>query len=670
MSYRSIKRVLGESSLERKIRILFGISLLILIGASFFWVNRITEDLIRVNTQDKARSMNTAFLLDEHMVHQQFRQDQDPAAQEQYAAISKLIQNKKYESELLVLQHDTPRWQVNPQLATDTKEIRLLSNMVAAAQQRQSKSNRDFMYLLDRGASTGEARGTMADDGQIFEDRYVEDKYIYYSPLEFKPNCLYCHFMVDENTDAQLDELLAKDPEKAKAARLEKLEAAPIVFTKITLPYSEAKQGINRSRAIMMAVAIVTSFMSMIALYLIVRYVIVRPLRHLRDVTEEVSHGQTDVRADLNTGDEFEELARSLNRMLRHLLDTQIALRTANEDLDRKVDEQAQLNLKLYEMNQIKSEFLANMSHELRTPLNSIIGFSEVLEDTDSLNDRQRRYATNIRRSGRLLLDLINNILDLAKLEAGKMDATPSEFQIRPLASNLCDMVRPLAEKKNLQLILECPQDLPPVFQDQIKLRQIFTNLLSNAIKFTPEGGRINVTIQRTNDGQLEVQVADTGVGIAEHDQAIVFEKFRQGPSAIGDNTLTREFSGTGLGLSIVKELCILLGGEIRLESEPGKGSTFTVMLPWTLKPALRLNSEISQTIDEITKSGRLAMVRTQQALLSDSDDTSPTPDRMAETTAANSADNRSGDQFPTRNSVGQIDSSAHSSTPSVPAND
>ena len=226
----------------------------------------------------------------------------------------------------------------------------------------------------------------------------------------------------------------------------------------------------------------------------------------------------------------------------------------------------------LYEMNQIKSDFLANMSHELRTPLNSIIGFSEILEDVDALNIRQKKFASNIRRSGRDLLELINNILDLAKLEAGKMEATPTEFPVAVLASNLAEMMRPLAERKNIKLVLNARSDVPPLFQDQIKIRQILTNLLSNAIKFTPEGGRINVDIERSIDNRFTMRVSDTGVGIPTSEQEVIFEKFRQGPAAVGENTLTREVSGTGLGLSIVKELCILLDGSIELESEVGKG--------------------------------------------------------------------------------------------------
>ncbi|MEE2826829.1 MAG: ATP-binding protein, partial [Planctomycetota bacterium] len=135
--------------------------------------------------------------------------------------------------------------------------------------------------------------------------------------------------------------------------------------------------------------------------------------------------------------------------------------------------------------------------------------------------------------------------------------------------------------------------------------------LLSNAIKFTPEGGRINVTVEQTETEEMVISVTDTGVGIAEDDQEIVFEKFRQGPSAIGSDALTREFSGTGLGLSIVKELCKLLGGAIRLDSELGKGSTFTVTLPWSLSLAPKINSEITETINEITKTQRVDFART-----------------------------------------------------------
>src|SRR5690606_23555767 len=158
-------------------------------------------------------------------------------------------------------------------------------------------------------------------------------------------------------------------------------------------------------------------------------------------------------------------------------------------ELDQRVDQLAQLNLQLYEANRLKSDFLANMSHELRTPLNSIIGFSDVLQGIDSLSDKQRRYASNIQRSGRVLLEMINDILDLAKVEAGKLAVRRSTFNIGSLVRSQVDMVRSLADEKNLGLTVEAEEDLPMAEQDQSKIGQILTNLMSNAIKFTPEGG-------------------------------------------------------------------------------------------------------------------------------------------------------------------------------------
>jgi len=342
--------------------------------------------------------------------------------------------------------------------------------------------------------------------------------------------------------------------------------------------------------------------------------VIVKPVKHLRDVAEEVAQGNLEVRSDLATGDEFQELSRSFNRMLRHLIDSQRQLQEANSDLDRKVDEQAQLNVKLHQLNEIKSEFLANMSHELRTPLNSIIGFSELLEGAKNLTDKEKRFAGNIHKSGRLLLDLINDILDLAKLEAGRMDLNISSFPIQGLVAELCDMVRKSAEDKSIQLQVEIQPDLPDVTLDKVKVRQILTNLLSNAIKFTPEGGRIRVSVNREDPDTLVLSVMDTGVGIPESEQQIIFEKFRQGTTALGGNALTREVTGTGLGLSISRELCILMGGTIGLDSEVGKGSTFTVHLPWEVACETRLPSEPLTTVDEFAKPNRVDFARTNLA--------------------------------------------------------
>jgi two-component system sensor histidine kinase BarA len=263
---------------------------------------------------------------------------------------------------------------------------------------------------------------------------------------------------------------------------------------------------------------------------------------------------------------------------LRQLLRQQDQLRSVNDELDGKIDELAQVNMRLFEMNQVKSDFLATVSHELRTPLNSILGFSDLLAKVKTLDDKQRRYAANIERSGRQLLDMINDILDLAKIESGRMEVRASEFDIGAVVLTQCDLARPLSEKKHIELDCEIAPGLPPIRQDRGKIEQVLNNLLSNAIKFTPDGGR--VTLKTALDGDWAVfTVADTGIGIPPGEQDRVFEKFRQS----GPNTLTREHEGTGLGLSIVRELCGLLGGEVSLQSDLGRGSTFTVRLPRTL---------------------------------------------------------------------------------------
>jgi signal transduction histidine kinase len=343
----------------------------------------------------------------------------------------------------------------------------------------------------------------------------------------------------------------------------------------------------------------------MIALYIIIRLLVVRPLNHLRDVSDRISRGDLNQRADINTDDEFEELGTSFNRMVRHLTEAQQALKLVNDNLDIKVDEMAQLNMQLYDMNRMKDEFMANMSHELRTPLNSIIGFSEILQGVQSLDDKQTRYAENIQRSGRMLLEMINEILDLAKIEAGKLEVKPIDMLLGAVVTAQCDLVRSLVEEKNISLEVKVKLSDRQVTQDQGKIQQILTNLLSNAIKFTPEGGRITVTVAEApmDADCFEIQVVDTGIGIAAEDRDTIFEKFRQGNIVSGQDSLTREYAGTGLGLSIVKELCRILGGEVSVKSQLGIGSTFTVWLPYMATAfEIERGSEINRRVDEAAR--------------------------------------------------------------------
>ncbi len=370
----------------------------------------------------------------------------------------------------------------------------------------------------------------------------------------------------------------------------------------VEIPTRDIRDQVRFWWNVLLSVAIVMMFLAIIAFYVTIRYLIVRPLRHLRDVTDAISRGNIYRRADLHSGDVFETLGDALNRMLRHLVAAQEELRLQSRDLDVKVDQLARANMHLHEMNRIKSDFLATMSHELRTPLNSILGFSDVLSSISSLTDKQRRYVTNINKSGRLLLEMINDVLDLAKIESGRLEPEPMEFHIEEVIAAQSDIARPLSERKNIDLESVVAPNLPPCFQDRNRVQQIVQNLLSNAIKFTPDGGRVRITVQQNSEGKLELRVIDTGIGIAEEDQQLIFEKFRQGkPSVQGQDVMTREYSGTGLGLSIVRELCRLLGGDVSVESELGTGSIFTVILPWRWQR--RSNVELPATDVELDHS-------------------------------------------------------------------
>ena len=364
----------------------------------------------------------------------------------------------------------------------------------------------------------------------------------------------------------------------------------------VALPTRDVREQIRFWWNILLSAAIVTMFMAIIAFYGTIRYLIVRPLRHLCEVTDAIRAGNLSRRANIHSGDIFQMLGDALNRMLRNLVTVQEDLRFQSRELDVKVDQLARANIHLHEMNRARNDFLATMSHELRTPLNSIIGFSDVLSQVSTLTDRQRRYVGNIGRSGRMLLDMINDVLDLAKLESGRMEPDPMEFRIEEVVAAQCDIAAPLAEKKRIDLRNVIEPELPVMFQDRNRVQQILNNLLSNAIRFTPDSGRVQVTVRRvfaaymtsevdtypTTEGELELSVLDTGIGISEEDQKRIFQKFRQGHTVVpGEDVLTREVSGTGLGLSIVRELCQLLGGEVSVESELGIGSIFTVRLPW-----------------------------------------------------------------------------------------
>jgi signal transduction histidine kinase/CheY-like chemotaxis protein len=285
---------------------------------------------------------------------------------------------------------------------------------------------------------------------------------------------------------------------------------------------------------------------------------IIGPVTQMGQRFDELASGDFSRHVEVVNRDELGVLAVNLNRM--------------NDELGR-------LYRDLEAASRHKSEFLASMSHELRTPLNAIIGFSEVLREEmfGPLNERQADYLNDILTSGRHLLSLINDILDLSKIEAGKMELELSTFALPSVLEGGLTMIRERASNHGISVGLEVAPDVGEITADERKVKQVVFNLLSNAVKFTPDGGRIELSA-RCTDGEVEVAVSDTGIGIAPEDQERVFEEFQQ----------AGQREGSGLGLALCRSFIELHGGRIRLESDVGAGSTFTFTLPLPPVPSER----------------------------------------------------------------------------------
>jgi signal transduction histidine kinase len=557
MSYRAFKRLLGETSLERKCRFLFGAFILLLIILSFSFYSRKTEYLAYDQLTTSSRLLVPALVAEPHYA----ARNGDERGRQIERAMTEV---RNYWDDKLWPKEHAPeartgytRWFIKP----DDPEKR-----------SQDSAGNERLHEFQNDPSAYEYN----------QQALAQGKNYYYAAIRASDSCIGCHY-------------------HEKNGRGEPVRAGDLLAVlKIEMPTSDIEDAVHRNRALLLTIGIVTALLIMGGSFLIVRYVIVKPVKHLKEVSDAISAGELNVRSEIQTGDEFEDFSHAFNRMLRSLVSMQDRLRKVNADLDRKVDELAQANMALYESNRLKDDFLATMSHELRTPLNSILGFSEVLVTGEGLNDKQQRWVRNIQSSGERLLTLINDILDLAKIESGKMQVRLSEFSAYDVCEGLLAMFKPLAEKKNIELRSQLEQGIPVLRQDVVKLQQILSNLLSNAIKFTPEGGRVLLRAE-ADPLYIILTVSDTGVGIAPEEQELVFQKFRQ-----SGNPMTREHAGTGLGLSIVRELSKLLGGEVALQSELGRGSTFTVRLPLQLSEEPRLEFDLAHEGVDLSKAQRV----------------------------------------------------------------
>lgn len=271
------------------------------------------------------------------------------------------------------------------------------------------------------------------------------------------------------------------------------------------------------------------------------------------------------VRVPVTGDDEIRVLSSGFNEML--------------EQIQRRERERDQADARTKE----KSQFLATMSHELRTPLNSIIGFSDIVltRAGDKLTEKERRFLKNINTSGEHLLGIINDILDISKIEAGKMEVLPETFSVHAVLDGVTGVMRGVTTRRNISIEIDAPSDLPQLHADPVKVKQILYNLASNAVKFSPDGSTVTIRVRALGAESplgvpsIEFAVVDHGIGIDPKDHEVIFHEFRQ-----VDSSLSRRFEGTGLGLSLVKKFAELHGGEVHVESVVGKGSTFTVTLP------------------------------------------------------------------------------------------
>jgi two-component system, NarL family, sensor histidine kinase BarA len=417
----------------------------------------------------------------------------------------------------------------------------------------------------------------LAKDGQ--------ERYEFAAPLYAEGDCLRCHATAAETSPASaaLTPIPTTHPTTGPSAP--ETHGRLLGIVSVNIPSKVDANQVFLNGVLILIAGLLAGALAIGIFYGITTRLILRPVRVLQATAEKVSRGDLNIRSHIATGDEFQQLSETINVMLANLKLSADQLRSINKSLDLKLGQLSESNLALYESNRLKSEFLANVSHELRTPLNSILGFAELLKETAGAGPdaKSSRYIQNILSSGRNLLDLINDLLDLAKIEAGRMEVRSEPLSLNDLFEGLTSILKPLCEGKSLTIEVSVAADVPIVRTDPAKLQQVLYNFLSNAIEFSPTGGVVELNAARQGEQGVKISVTDHGPGIEPDKQDLIFEKFRQ-----IDGSVTRQHRGAGLGLAISKELTDLLGGTIGVSSIPGQGATFWILIPFEVEPGLR----------------------------------------------------------------------------------
>jgi signal transduction histidine kinase len=355
----------------------------------------------------------------------------------------------------------------------------------------------------------------------------------------------------------------------AAYAAIPDIYGSPALALRMDMARSVYAQGQTSINYFVVALLLAGLAFAVVVAVLLERFVLSRLAQLSSEVSDIGTSGNVTQRVTVSGTDELATLAFEMNRMLGNLQIAQQGLKESKETAEAA--------------NQAKSIFLANMSHELRTPLNAIIGYSELLEEEFAATDGKKHVPDlkKIQSSARHLLALISDILDLSKIEAGRMELELNWFDIKPLVERVVDTMSPLGEQHGNRFYIQCPNNIGRMYADETKVRQALLNLMNNATKFT-ENGNITMEVWRNKQGESDevvFKITDTGLGMTPEQLSQLFQDFQQ-----GDASPTRKYGGTGLGLSISRRFCRMMGGDISVMSVPGKGSTFTVVLPAEVK--------------------------------------------------------------------------------------